>query len=837
MASIDVERMRREKSLSDVAVQFGVTLERDGDEWVACCPFHKENTPSFTVFPGSDGVQRYHCFGCGARGDVIDFVRQIKDVGLREAISILDGGWSGPNIKPKAGRGRNVYAGITPLDPVGEIKAGSWIKLYNPKRADSDMAWGKFKAEMVFPYHRPDGSLLGYVLRRSLPSGSKETPMVMRVRLPDGTECWSRFPFPKPRPLYRANKADRDQVIIVEGEKCADAMAAITKRCVVTWAGGTYGVDHADWSPLDGKDVIIWPDADKPGRATAERIAKRLAGKAKRVRIMDVADKGDDGWDVADAIDDGWSRDDVDGFMRDRVREWCPEPARKPAEPHSLSAGVPHRDDVETTVGEPDTGGVVVDLRRREESPAPVGETDVENRKYPGCVFLGRADEFEGHPLKEWVFLSADCVFYNVRTSETMSKTAFDLAMSPITPRVEIEKDDGGLSSKKFPPSKTLIEYLGGEVVAHAMYAPQMDDLFFYADGIRYVNSYLPRTVPDPDPNWREHEAWKICKHHIETVFTSNSKSLIQWLAHNVQLPGLKILWSPILIGLEGDGKTTVANILKAAMGRPNVQEVSPEALFSDFNSWAEGACVRVMDEIRVPGERRTAAMNKLKPVITNETVEVVRKGKDGKEIINVTNYIAMSNHIDALALTENDRRWAVMKTRFDTKEDRDAVLTEEYKEALANAWRNHPGVIRGWLLNVDLSDFNRTRAPDTNEAKRLMIEASRSAIDGDIREAIELGGEGVGNGVLATDCLNLRIKELGGRSVNTITLSNVLRELGWVKHDGAVKWRKKARRVYYKPSEIPQGLEGATLTSYLRSLLDETDIDGSDPVPERFDW
>lgn len=441
--------------------------------------------------------------------------------------------------------------------------------------------------------------------------------------------------------------------------------------------------------------------------------------------------------------------------------------------------------------------------------------------------------------LREWVFLSSDCVFYNVRTSEAMSKTAFDLAMAPITPMVEIEKDDGTTTQKKFPASKTLIEYLGGEVAAHTMYAPNVPDRFFVADGIRYVNAYLPRTVPKADPNWQDHEAWRICQHHIENVFTSNANLLIQWMAHNVQFPGVKILWAPILIGIEGDGKTTIANMLKSAMGRPNVQDVSTEALFSDFNAWAEGACVRVMDEIRVPGERRSAAMNKLKPVITNETVEMVRKGKDGKEVINVTNYIAMSNHGDALALTENDRRWAVMKTRFDTRAQKDAATGDDYWEALANAWRDNPGVIRGWLLNVDLSDFNRTVGPVINDEKRAMIEASRSAADADIREAIALGGEGVSSEVIATDCLNERVKEIGGRSLNTSSMANILRESGWTKLETTVKWKTKTRRIYYRADAVPAGTEGASLVQYLRGLLDMTDAGGagSNDIPEELPW
>ncbi len=46
-------------------------LQRAGKEWKACCPFHADRSPSFTIF---DGGVRFHCFGCGASGDVLDYL-------------------------------------------------------------------------------------------------------------------------------------------------------------------------------------------------------------------------------------------------------------------------------------------------------------------------------------------------------------------------------------------------------------------------------------------------------------------------------------------------------------------------------------------------------------------------------------------------------------------------------------------------------------------------------------------------------------------------------------------------------------------------------------------
>lgn len=288
MAS-DVERIRRDVSLPDIAAQFGLTLEKDGDEFICACPFHAEETPSFTIFAGKDKVERFHCFGCTEHGDVLDFVQKIKAVNLPEAIRILDGGKAGENITPRKIEARDIYADIQPLDPVGEIVADRRVKLYNPKRADDPQrAWGSFAPSMVFPYRRADGSLIGYVLRHDLPDGGKETPMVMWVRLPDGSECWSRYPFPKPRPLYGLDRLQDGQVVVIEGEKKVDALRRGNGRQGVSWAGGTYGIKYADWSPLAGRSVVIWPDADAPGIKCANEIAVILHALKCSVKIMDV---------------------------------------------------------------------------------------------------------------------------------------------------------------------------------------------------------------------------------------------------------------------------------------------------------------------------------------------------------------------------------------------------------------------------------------------------------------------------------------------------------------------------------------------------------------------
>ena len=65
-----------------------VTLKRAGSNLVGICPFHNEKSPSFTVFP-HDQSPHFYCFGCGAGGDVISFIRRIDNLDYVEAVKTV----------------------------------------------------------------------------------------------------------------------------------------------------------------------------------------------------------------------------------------------------------------------------------------------------------------------------------------------------------------------------------------------------------------------------------------------------------------------------------------------------------------------------------------------------------------------------------------------------------------------------------------------------------------------------------------------------------------------------------------------------------------------------
>src|SRR5690348_17685881 len=78
----------RARTVLSAVIAPSVKLIRAGREWKACCPFHNEKTPSFTV---NDDKGFYHCFGCGAHGNAIDFVMNTEGLVFAEAVERLAG--------------------------------------------------------------------------------------------------------------------------------------------------------------------------------------------------------------------------------------------------------------------------------------------------------------------------------------------------------------------------------------------------------------------------------------------------------------------------------------------------------------------------------------------------------------------------------------------------------------------------------------------------------------------------------------------------------------------------------------------------------------------------
>lgn len=196
------------------------------------------------------------------------------------------------------------------------------------------------EAEGRWHYQDADGRTIGWIGRFAKSEGGKEVmPMSWGRNTETQEEKWCWLSFPKPRPLYGlpllAEKPDV-RVFIVEGEKCADAFRQFG-ALTITWPGGGKAVKHADWTPIKGRKVTIWPDADEPGHKAAQDIAETLHALGCEIRMITPPEGKAEGWDVADAVAEGWTKHQLTDLIKTATAYEPPKP--KP-EPKPLSEAV-----------------------------------------------------------------------------------------------------------------------------------------------------------------------------------------------------------------------------------------------------------------------------------------------------------------------------------------------------------------------------------------------------------------------------------------------------------------------------------------------------------------
>ena len=196
----------------------------------------------------------------------------------------------------------------TPVIPVPEdAPARDWNKL-RPKEAIGDPV-------RTWRYHTVENELASYVVRWEPKDPNGRKKKVIRHATWNGTK-WKLKGMPAPRPLYGlpAILESPDKfVIVVEGEKCADAARdGFPAHIVTTWAGGSGAADKTDWSPLAGRTALLLADRDASGRKAMKGIADKLAGMDANVSVH--LPEGDDKQDIAD-----WLKEDGDEVTRLRI--------------------------------------------------------------------------------------------------------------------------------------------------------------------------------------------------------------------------------------------------------------------------------------------------------------------------------------------------------------------------------------------------------------------------------------------------------------------------------------------------------------------------------------
>jgi DNA primase len=317
-----------------------VPLKKAGREYHACCPFHNEKTPSFTV---SSTKQFYHCFGCGAHGTAIGFLMEYdhmefieaieelaKHVGVEVPREVSDNrarqDKSAPDLYELMQRAANFYSQQLRLHPesnpavdylkrrglsgeiardfgIGYAPAG-WDNLFkalggqNPQllitagllvEKEGGKRYDRFRERIMFPIRDRRGRVIGFggrVLGDDKPKylNSPETPIFHK-----GHELYG---------LYEARQAYRElpRLLVVEGYMDVVALAQYGIRYAVACLGTAVTPEHIEQLFRASDEVVFCFDGDRAGRDAAWRgleITLPHMRDGRRLRFMFMPDGED----------------------------------------------------------------------------------------------------------------------------------------------------------------------------------------------------------------------------------------------------------------------------------------------------------------------------------------------------------------------------------------------------------------------------------------------------------------------------------------------------------------------------------------------------------------
>lgn len=298
---IDIAQLKSKVNIIDVIGRY-ITLQKRGSEYVAMCCFHNDKNPSLKV---NEHKQLWSCFPCGKGGSALDFLLA-KGRTMDEAIKELQQlAGEVPFTKSKSHS-----------DEWKQIPAGDDIafKIKHYKHGEPSTIWR---------YSDERNQCIGYVCRFDLPEGKETVPFTWCTHINTGKSSWRWHGFSNPRPLYNLyelTQRPEDIVLVVEGEKTADAAKILFPELVVTtWIGGARAYSQTNWRPLHGRKVILCPDHDVPGYEAMAAIAKILFEHCPPIRAVMIPSNFPTHWDLADPLPEQWVELGMKGFLKSNI--------------------------------------------------------------------------------------------------------------------------------------------------------------------------------------------------------------------------------------------------------------------------------------------------------------------------------------------------------------------------------------------------------------------------------------------------------------------------------------------------------------------------------------
>lgn len=275
---------------------------------------------------------------------------------------------------------------------------------------------------------------------------------------------------------------------------------------------------------------------------------------------------------------------------------------------------------------------------------------------------------------------------------------------------------------------------------------------------------------------------------HIQKLWPvdDDAEIMLAYLAAAVQHQGKKFTWAPIIQGVQGNGKSTLADALSHAIGHELVHVMKGESLASQFNGWLASSTVAVIEDLLIRG---SSTIESIKPMITSTRLQIERKGIDQTTERVCCNFIFTTNHKDGIRLDPDERRFAMFYCAQQRKSDLfDQGINGAYFERLYQWLERKDGyaIVADYLATYQIPDkWNPAtkcmRAPETSSHEDA-LEASLCVEAQILAEAIAAEEPGFAGGWVSTrranDLLESKRKGLGPRR-----LASVIESLGYIKH------------------------------------------------------
>lgn len=268
---------------------------------------------------------------------------------------------------------------------------------------------------------------------------------------------------------------------------------------------------------------------------------------------------------------------------------------------------------------------------------------------------------------------------------------------------------------------------------------------------------------------------------------------LLSYMAAVVQNPGIKFRWAPFIQGTRGNGKSTLINCLKHALGNKYIFSIKAGMIENNFNGWLENNVLYVADDIYSTRDR-TDMMEALKALISERDHGITYKGIDSIQKAICGNFIFTDNHKDAMRKQDDSRGictlYCAQQSKYDRKRD---GLTKDYFVKTLYPWLNAGGfaAVSHMLATMEIDprydpSDECQEAPDTSMTQEAIADG-RTNLEHEIAEWIELQEPGFCGDFVSVVMLKKKMESNPryAKSSNPLKIKEMMGRLGYELHRG----------------------------------------------------